>query len=343
MLEVYLKNDRLCLLPAEQFSIVVEMSPCEEYQPKLRLPADRLPFFIGAGVIKSQVAIEQYAQIPELAALVIGSFSDTEWAGNDPTDTKRLTWWDKQNKTFYNAIGLRNVGRTAASEFLPEALKRVRAAGQIAILSVTALKHEAPQVVIPDLVEWALSMGADGVEINGACPNENTETLLCQDPWSTLNTLKLTRQRVGAEPYLIFKPGDLGQDVIAHYQRASLPVDAISPINGPRTMSPTLADTGKPAIEVNDGFAGMSGAAIRYVGRDNAWRWQLRPIDAPAVDRDLWSIGGVTDGYEAYHRIQVLGARMAGAAQAFYRASDPAALAKQWVLQYRESGVGVAL
>jgi len=182
------------------------------------LSPDRLPLFIGAGVIKSKAAIEQYVRIPELAALIIGSFSDTEWGGNDPSGTKRLTWWDRQNKTFYNAIGLSNVGRTAASEYLPDALKRVRDAGQLAIVSVTALKHESPEIVIPELVEWALDMGADGVEINGACPNEDSDELLCHDPVNTMSTLELTRQRVGPKPYLIFKPGALSEELIRLYQ-----------------------------------------------------------------------------------------------------------------------------
>jgi len=91
---------------------------------------------------------------------------------------------------------------------------------------------------------------------------------------------------------------------------------------------------------VNDGFAGRSGAGIRYISRENTWRWQLRPIDAPSTQPDVWSIGGVTDGYEAHHRIHTLGARLVGAAQSFYRASDPAALAKQWARQYNEAEIG---
>lgn len=299
------------------------------------LPTDRPPLFAAAGIAKTSQAIRQLAATG-LAAQVIGSYSDKQ---NYPRGTGRRFYYDEANQAAYNAFRLRNPGRKAAGKYLPDAIKTVQAAGQRAIIGVTPLKHEDPELVVPDLVEWACELGADGVEINTSCPNENSDELLCHDVSKTRRVLQATRQRVGDDPYLIVKVSNLGETSIRRH-KFHLLADGVSPLNSSRRMSPTNPETGQPFIEVNDGYAGQSGPVIRETARKNLRSW-LRsstaaatefPVSSPAFD--IWSVGGVDSGYEAYDRVHRIGANMVGAAQALYRSVDPAVVVRQWTLQY---------
>jgi hypothetical protein len=65
--------------------------------------------------------------------------------------------------------------------------------------------------------------------------------------------------------------------------------------------------------------------------------WQDRTIGNPNFRPDIWSIGGIDNGIEAFLRVQLLGAFAAGGAQAFYRSQDPGATAKRWAKEYRRA------
>jgi dihydroorotate dehydrogenase len=294
-----------------------------------KIDPERPPIFIGAGVIKSESAIDRYAAMPGIAAQVIGSFSWDEWGGNDPTRQKTTFYWDAEQQAAYNAIGLQNPGHEAASKYLPGAISRVRAAGQLAIISVTSLKHEDAREVVPDLVEWALGQGAQGVEINGSCPNEGEHSLLCEDTEKTLATLAAVRQRVGDQPYLSLKVSPLAPETIEQYGASGLAVNAVAMINNCRRLSPPRSADAAPVIEVNDGYAGQSGPIINGLARQNLKHWR----QATGGQYDHWSIGGVDTGYEVYHR-QNSGAVLVGGAQAFYRHKQPEEEVAKWAEQY---------
>lgn len=303
---------------------------------KLVLPNDRPPLFVGAGVIKSAEQIETYAAIPEIAVQVMGSYSYNEHGGNDPEGTKRVTFWDEANQAFYNAVGLKNIGHKAASEFLPESIRRVRAAGQLAIVSVTPIHGENPLVVLPDLAEWALEMGADGVEINGACPNDGHK-VLCNDVHLTTSAIDKTRRRIGAGPYLIAKFAPMGKEAIRLYKALSPPIDGATVINNCRRQAPINVAEGGSWIEVKDGYAGESGPIIAGLGREQLRIWRDKTIADSDFRPDVWAIGGIGNGVEAFLRVQLLGAFAAGGAQAFYRSSDPSVTAQRWAKEYRRA------
>lgn len=305
---------------------------------KLELPADRPPIFVSAGIIKSQSQIAEYAAIPHLAAQIIGDFSDKQ---NYPRGSGRRFYYDPATGAAWNAFRLRNPGRKVASKYLPESVKMVQGAGQLAIVGVTSLKHENPVLVVPDMVEWGLEAGADGIEINTSCPNENSGTLLCHDIAKTLKVVDAVSQRVGKQPYISLKVSALGEATIRHY-KSHLTDYAITPINSSRQMSPPDPLSGQPVIEVNDGYAGLSGRPINRLARRNlrAWLRGSEPAtEFPVIDSklDVWSVGGVDNGYEVYDRVHNIGAFMVGAAQAFYRSENPAALARQWATEYQEA------
>ncbi|HVV26210.1 MAG TPA: hypothetical protein VHC21_04240 [Candidatus Saccharimonadales bacterium] len=303
---------------------------------------NRAPIFVSAGVVKTEEQIRQFTRIPELAAQVIGSFSENEWQGNDPTGRETIFWWDERNQAAYNAVGLRNPGSKAASEYLPRSIQRMHSVGQLAIISVTALAHEDPQTVLPRLAEWALDMGADGVEIDGSCPNHGT--ILGEDVEAMRALAASVRQRVGEDPYVAIKFSDLPETVIDQYTgRTRLAVDGVSLINAVRRQVPRDRRTGEQHIKVNGGFAGQSGPAIKNRARNNLAAWatnnkgELRA--GWHLGYQLWSVGGVDSGYEIHERKHYLGAHMVGAAQALshYRTQRPDVVIRQWAEEYDEA------
>lgn len=304
--------------------------------PKLQLPADRPPIFVSAGIIKTEEQINLYSGIPEIAAQVIGSFSEHE--NTPPGANKRIFYYDDANEAAYNAFRLRNPGRKAASEYLPDGIKAVHDAGQLAIVAVTTIEGEDPQTTLPPLAEWAFEMGADGLELNGSCPNVDGG-LLCQDLPKTMDTCSAVRDRVGEAGYVIIKMSKLGETAVRRYKQGNLPVDAVAVLNAIRAMSPPDEDTGLPVIEVNDGYAGLSGPAISTTAYGNLLSW-LRPPTGQAefpVENpqfDVWSVGGVDSGHEVFDRVHKSGAFAAGGAQAFYKAAHPKAVARRWASEY---------
>jgi dihydroorotate dehydrogenase len=309
--------------------------------PKLQLPSDRPPIFVSAGLVKAESSIYLYASIPEIAAQIIGDYSMEE---NVPETLpgSRIFHYDEAHGAAYNAFRLRNPGIKAASMYLPEAIKAAKAAGQVAIVGVTALKGEDPKLVIPDLAEWALSMGADGVEVNGSCPNQDSDDLLCHDISETAETLQLTRERVGPDPYIILKVSALGETTIRSYKRSGLMADAVAAINAERGLSPLDEATGRPVIEVSDGYAGKSGPAIASLALRNLQSW-LRPVAGPAdfpitdAPYDVWSVGGIDNGAEGHYRVHGLGAFAFGGAQGLHRAPHPGPVVAQWAAEYRDA------
>lgn len=302
---------------------------------------DRPPIFVGAGVIKSEERIRYFAGEPLLRAQVIGSFSDTEWGGTDSSGEKNVFWWDEENQAAYNAFGLRNCGRKAASEFLPDSIKAVKDAGQLAVVSVTALASENPVRVLPDLAEWAFDMGADRVEVNGSCPNQELHSLLCENTDKTAESIEAIRARVGSDQYLQLKVSALDRQTIRRYcTDYRLAINGVAAINNCRRLSPINPATNRPSIEVNEGFAGQSGPIICDLARTNLEMWLqeegYRREGGFGELYDVWSIGGVDSGKEVFEREQ-LGASMIGGAQAFYRAQKPYGVVQRWVREYNEA------
>jgi dihydroorotate dehydrogenase len=296
-----------------------------------QIDLERPPFFVGAGVIKEPDQIRRYADMPEVAAQVMGSYSWDEWGGNDPTGTKRVFYYDSLRASAWNAIGLQNMGHFEAGRFLPEEVKRVKAAGQLAVVSLTSLLHEDARRILPDLAGWAVEVGADVVELNGSCPNEGEHEVLCNDTEKTLEAIDRVRSKIGNEIYLTLKVSPLEHDTIRRYVEAKVAVDGIVAVNNQRRLSPYDPATEQSVIEVKDGYAGQSGPVISLSARRNLKAWL-----AAGEDRyELWSIGGIDNGHEAFHRVQQ-GAVLAGGAQAFYRVNCPERELHKWAEQYQQ-------
>jgi dihydroorotate dehydrogenase len=293
------------------------------------IPADRPPILIGAGFNRFQPLALALSYEETVAAQTLGAFSEPAWSGNGQGGRLNVVHWDAQTGAFYNSVGLENPGRMAASEYLPETIRKIRGAGQLAIVSVVALKHEDPLQVLPGLVEWGLEMGADVVEIDGSCANQDPDaSVMCTDVETTLEMIDAVRTRVGYDPTLAFKVSDLSAETIELYKDSQyMNVDIITAINSVGNQKvPINKATGQPYIEVNGGYAGMSGPIIKNIARSNLANW----LDGPF---HVFSLGGVDGGREIALR-QSAGALLVGGVQAFCRARDPRRVAQDWAGEY---------
>lgn len=300
---------------------------------------NRPPFYISAGVLKHRDEIERAAAIPTVAALVLGAYTEREWAGNSQGGRKQVFYFDAVNQAAYNSIGLQNPGRKNASSYLSDSIARVQAEGQLAVVQVTTLKDEDPLAVLPGLAEWALEMGADRVEVNGSCPNlDPKHSLLCQDVEQSYAVFEAIRSRIGHTPQAGYKVSPLDPQTIFRYTtEGKLPVNFIDTINTKGNQpSPINPATGQPYIEVNDGYAGMSGPIVHNLARENlaAWTAGYNAGESPAFE--VWSVGGVTGGKDIAERISFYGATLVGGAQEMVRTGRPESVLSRWAIEYAE-------
>lgn len=315
-----------------------EQCVSKRYMSKLELRQDRPPIFIAAGVIKTEEQILQASEANQLATQIIGSISENR---NDPPGNGRDFHFDEVSLDARNAVRLRNPGSEEASDYMPRSIATVQAAGQRALLAITSLAGEDPKQILPRMAVWAKAMGADGIELNGSCPNEEGG-LLCHDADQTITVCHAVREAVGDDMYILIKMASLGEMRIRRLKQSPLveAIDGVTAINAIRQKPLINPVTDEPFIEVNEGYAGQSGPIIAPTARRNLRSW-LRPATGPAVFPitdsliDIWSVGGVDNGYEIYSREQGIGAFAVGGAQEFYRAKDPVTVANRWAKEYR--------
>jgi dihydroorotate dehydrogenase len=292
------------------------------------MPADRLPIFIAAGVLKDKKPLLDIAREEALAMTIAGSYVGPKWPGNDANGRYNVFWWDEEEQAAYNSIGLKGPGMVEAGAYLPEVFKAQEAAGQIPALSISTLKGEDPAKTLPDMVEWGLDKGAVVIEVNGSCPNQDPEhPMMCDDIEETGRSGEAIRDRIGHEPIVIYKVSRLPRDIITGHVTRGIHhyfdgVDTINTLgNQPSPINPA---TGRPAIEVNQGLAGQSGPIINDLARENLVMWKEA---TKGLNFDILSTGGIKGsaegGKEIYDRVHRLGALMVGLAQAPYRANNP--------------------
>src|ERR1700754_436544 len=90
---------------------------------------DRPPLFVSAGVLKHAHEIEQAAENPVVAALVLGAYTDQESFGNSQGGSKQVFHYDPGRQAAFNSIGLENPGRAKVSEYLPQVIARAKDGG----------------------------------------------------------------------------------------------------------------------------------------------------------------------------------------------------------------------
>ena len=296
----------------------------------------RPPIVIPAGIIRTEQEILEFAAMDTIAVQTIGSFSLHESLGNREGGKKRVFYRDLEKQATYNYIGLENPGIRVASEYLPRSIQAVKDAGPFAVLQVVALKGEDPMTTYPVLVDWALEMGADRVELDISCPNIGSEDLLCNNVDSTLEVLGAVRKVVGMQPHIGIKVSDLPRSTIGRYRDSSdLHIDHVTTINSnSNQLSPTDPMSQHRVIEVNEGRAGMSGPIIRPSAIRNLMDWVGY---GPKPSYEVWSVGGLTGGADLYERTHQLGATYAGGAQELYDSNNRQEIIRRWATEYAEA------
>lgn len=306
---------------------------------KLELPSDRPPIFVAAGIIKSEEQILQYSEAEQLAVQVVGSISENK---HEPESIGPDFHFDKASGQADNSVRLRNPGSSEVSEYAPRAFQVAHDAGQLIFLAITAVAGEDPEEVLPRLAVLAKDLGADGFELNGSCPNQEGE-LLCYDPQKTMATCYTVREAVGDDMYGIIKVPRLGEMHIRHLKRLGLPVDGIVCLNALKQSPMINPDTREPFVPSESGYVGRSGPAIRKIARTELRAWLRSTTETSTTfpvrnpDYDIWSVGGVDNGYEAYDRVHNIGALAAGGAQELRRAKNPLTVIRRWGEEYEEA------
>ncbi len=307
--------------------------------PKLELPPDRPPIFVPAGIIKTEEESLRYNEADQLAIQVIGSVSERK---NEPEDLGPDFHFDEESGSADNHVRLRNPGHEEVGEYATRIIDAAHDAGQLVFMAITSLKGEDPEQVLPRLAVWADAMGVDGVELNGSCPNEE-DVLLCQDLEKTKSTCYAVREAVGDSVYLTIKMSRLGEMHVRHLKQAGLPVDAIVSMNALKMPPMINPATGEPYVKTNSGYVGRSGHAIKDMARSELYAWLRSTRDVathfPVHDSeyDLWSVGGVDNGFEIYDRVRNIGALAAGGAQELRRSDNPVETIQGWGREYAEA------
>ena len=93
-------------------------------------------------------------------------------------------------------------------------------------------------------------------------------------------------------------------------------------------LSPVGQAAHSRVIGVNDGYASMSGPAIRDLARQNLEMWRQ------TTNKPILSIGGVESSEEVYYRQNELGAFITGSTQNYVRAADPRRVAQRLAQEY---------
>lgn len=145
--------------------------------------AEQSPFSIGnaAGTCPLYVTVEEMCN-SAATRVMVGPVTTQERIGNTPVPPGDVYFYDPVTRESGNSIGLKNRGMNGWVEILLDAIAKIHAVGKEAWVTIVG---ESPAHIV-ELVLFCFACGADGVEINLACPNIHdggkTKPLMCDDP-----------------------------------------------------------------------------------------------------------------------------------------------------------------
>lgn len=134
----------------------------------------------AAGMVKTLEDVERFCR-SSATRITVGSMTKLERIGNTPVSPGGVYYYDPVLRRSGNSLGLPNMGMFKYSHILGRMVEMAHKAGKE--LWVSVVGETIDEIV--ELVMFALSHGADGVEINLACPNVHdrgtTKKLMCDD------------------------------------------------------------------------------------------------------------------------------------------------------------------
>ena len=134
----------------------------------------------AAGMVKTLADVERFCR-SSATRITVGSITKHERTGNIAVSPGRVYYYDPLLRRSGNSFGLPNMGMYKYGQVLPQMVELAHKAGKQLWVSVVGETIEE----VVELVVFALSHDADGVEINLACPNVHDrgtqKKLMCDD------------------------------------------------------------------------------------------------------------------------------------------------------------------
>ncbi len=273
------------------------------------------PLMNAAGTCKTLEHVRELAR-SAVSAIMLGSMTIEDRAGNTG-----INWWTSKTHSL-NTLGLPNRGIAYFQDVLPEMVAIAHGEGKLLIVSVAGFSPEQYGI----LTEVAIGCGVDAVEENFGCPNvwgrDGTQKrITCFDPELTALTLEQIKRCVGLDHHIWVKVSPFS-DPFALAQTASVLAQSqvVRAVTSMNTFPNAFGyEQNKSAIAASEGFAGLSGPAIKLIGLGQIR--QLRkalPSHIPVI-----GVGGITHGEDIWQ----------------YR--DSGAAAVQVATTYVKQGAGV--
>ncbi len=134
----------------------------------------------AAGMVKSLDDVKRFCR-SSATRITVGSVTKRERVGNIAVSPGGVYYYDPVLRRSGNSLGLPNMGMHKYSHVLPQMVELAHKAGKQLWVSIVGETIEE----VVELVMFVLSHGADGVEINLACPNVHDrgtqKKLMCDD------------------------------------------------------------------------------------------------------------------------------------------------------------------
>jgi dihydroorotate dehydrogenase len=246
-----------------------------------------------------------------IGAITVGSFTVEERAGNEAEYGSPVYWHDSEDGFTHNALGLPNIGLTAAKRLLPDLVSIAHDYGKPLIASVSpALSGDGMDntAQLRLLVEELLPTGVDLIEINTSCPNVIgrdgvVKPIMGHDTDAMDALVKSLPAWVGSSD------GRIGIKVPPYCGPKTAIISHLSsqlaacPEVGFVTVCNTLPNTSPYSfLSTPPNVGGISGPVTKYVGRTQLEMWRnALPPDAI----DIISALGIDSGRELAIRRQL--------------------------------------
>jgi dihydroorotate dehydrogenase len=278
------------------------------------------PFGPAAGAINGPNAEEIRNKIRDVIRSPAGFalWGSLTWTGGLGNDHYGRTYYHNYlTGQTVNSMGLPNVSINQGVKIQRELGKEAEAEGKPLIPSISPGKDEDPLVLLPGMAYALADSGAKIIEVNYSCPNkitgEGREPILGYELDTMLEIDDAIARAVGHHVLIIAK-----LPLYVAEKRALIPAvaDGFGRARGRRALGLSntlgnqqiLTEFCEPALDVPGNLGGLSGPALKETARDQLVEFRS---SLPEEVRIL-SYNGVDSGREIYHRVDELGADLAG-------------------------------
>ena len=277
------------------------------------------PIMNGGGTCKDLEGVKRLAR-SAVAAIEVGSITEEKRDGNPGQ-----VFWLGSNYSV-NSLGMPNMGRKKLAEVLPEMVRTAHDAGKPLFVNVAGFSDDEYLA----LTETSFAGGADGVFLNGGCPNA----------WGVDGMQKkiLSFSLLSIEKLFQKLSAFAGKRILLKISPQSDPAMRTAVIDlvredmsgKPNTVLAGIITTntfpnafvsdadGKPAIYYGEGFAGLSGPALKPIAMAHVK--EARKLLPPG--KVIVAAGGVSTGQDVLDYLRA-GAGVVQLATAYFERERP--------------------